>query len=318
MKINAKETAKILLVEDFIELICHRDPDGDAYGSAMALFDVLVTLGKTVKVSCSSPFPDYLPFLAREFEDFEEKFSVAVDVASTNMLGDGAIQEKRIHLCIDHHPSNPCYADKTFLAPYAAAGEAVFEVIKEMGVPISPFAATAMLTAISADTGSFRYSNTSTQTLRYAAELFDLGADTQSVRVSLFESKGKAQLAVESSALLNTKYYENDRIAVVSVPVALLNKFDALETSLESLPAIAIAIEGVDVGLTLKEREDGTVRISVRTNANADASAIAQEFSGGGHIRASGCRFRGTLEDAEVKLVEVATKHLLLAPNSNC
>lgn len=171
MRIDSKTAAARLLEMDDITLLCHRDPDGDTYGSASALFDALSAMGKQVNIHCPDPFPANLAYLHREMPRFETKHFVAIDMAASSMLGDPKETRPAVELNIDHHPTNPLFAKETFLCSYAAAGEAVYEVIREMGAPVSPFCATALFTALSSDTGGFRYANTTTQTLRYAADL---------------------------------------------------------------------------------------------------------------------------------------------------
>ncbi len=310
MRIDTAACAKRLKEAQDILLICHRDPDPDSFGSAMALHDALIRMGKRARVECPTPPPANLSYLARDMEAFEPKFVVTIDVASRTMLGDGEVRGRHVDLCIDHHPTNPLYAVETLLVPYAATGEAIYEVIGKLGVPLTPFCATAIYTALSGDTGSFRYANTSTQTLRYAAALMEAGADAALVRRRLFESKSRGRIAVEASAMCDVRYYEGGRIAVISVPLSLLADNKTHESELELLASAPIQIEGVDVGITLKERDDGSVRISVRTTEKVDAAAICTEFHGGGHLRAAGCRIYDNLPGSEEKIVAAAARQL--------
>ncbi len=311
MKVDARRCAQLFLQQDDICILCHRDPDGDTFGSAMALYDALVNLGKHAYVECRSPFPANLSFLSREMTDFEPKFTVAIDVAAPSMIGDPPESRPVVDLCIDHHPTNPLYARETYLPDYAATGEAVYEVLCEMGVVITPYIATALFVAISSDTGGFRYSNTTPKTLRIAAELMDAGADFNRIRVALFESKSRGQVQVESSALSAARYYAGGRIAVISVTLEMLDRAKADESELEGIAAMPLTIAGVDIGVTLKERGDGSVRVSMRSTDKADVSEICRRFEGGGHVRAAGCRVWDSLASAEQKLVTACEKALL-------
>ncbi len=311
MKIDAKRCAEILMQQDNIKILCHRDPDGDTYGSAMALFSALTAMGKQVKVECSSPFPANLSFLHKEMPaEFETGFILAVDVAAPKMLLDPPEARPHVDLCIDHHGTNPMYADNTFLVDYGSAGEAIYDVLTEMGAEITPYIATALFTAMSSDTGGFRYSSTTSRTMRVAAELMDKGADFNGIRVALFESKTRGQIQVESLALSQAHYYAGGRIAVISVTIPMLEQAGIDESELEGLASKTIEILGVDIGITLKERDNGSIRVSVRSTKAADSSAICREFEGGGHVRASGCRIFDTIENAERRLVEVCLKQL--------
>ncbi len=311
MKVDARRCAELFLQQDDIRLLCHRDPDGDTFGSAMALYDALTLLGKRVYVECRSPFPASLMFLAREMTAFEPKFTAAIDVAAPSMIGDPPESRPVVDLCIDHHPTNPLYAKETFLPDYAAAGEAVYEVLCEMGVSITPYMATALFVAISSDTGGFRYSNTTPRTLRIAADLMDKGADFNRIRVALFESKSRGQVQVEAAALSAVRYYAGGRIAVIAVTLDLLEKTGADESELEGIAAKPLAIEGVDIGITLKERDDGSIRVSMRSTDKANVSEICHRFEGGGHIRAAGCRIWDSLANTEQKLIAACEEALL-------
>ncbi len=310
MRIDAKTAASRLLMMDDITILSHRDPDGDTYGSAMALWDALTSLGKRVNLHCPDPFPANLSYLRREMPIFQARHYVAVDIAAESMLGDPKEQRPNVALNIDHHPTNPLFAAETFLCDYAAAGEAVLEVIRALGCPISPFGATALFTALSSDTGGFRYANTSTQTLRYAADLMELGADTETIRVQLFESKSRGRIAIEAEALSHLHYYAGGRIAVIAITLDMVNRAGIDESELEGLASKPLQIIGVDIGITLKERADGSIRVSMRANDRADISAVCRKFEGGGHVRAAGCRIWKPLAEAEAALIDACLEAL--------
>ena len=310
MKIDTSLCAERLLAADRILLLCHRDPDGDTYGSAMALFDALTGIQKQVRVICVDPFPPHLAYLNRPMPQFKEEFVVSLDVASPPMLGEPANRRSDIDLCIDHHPTNPLYAKETLLVDYAATGEAVYEVILKMGIAVSPYCATALFTSLSSDTGGFRFANTSTQTLRYAANLMECGANVDLIRYQLFESQSRGMIQVEAAAMSNIHYYGDGKIAVISISQLLMQKANILDSELDGIAAKPLQIAGVEVGITLKERADQSVRVSVRSTAKLNAAALCQRFAGGGHHRAAGCRIQGGLEKAEDQIVEASLASL--------
>ena len=312
-RIDALQCVKRLAEQDDILLLCHRDPDGDAVGSASALALALSALGKRVKIDVPEKKPKNLVFLRRDYPDFEPRFIAAIDVAAEDMLGEDA-QKKyagKIDLCIDHHPTNPCYARETFLVNYAAAGEGVYEVLKAMNVPITPDVATALFTALSSDTGGFRFANTTAQTHRYAADLMEAGADTETVRRQLFDSKSRGRIRVESDAMANARFYHDGKIVVISVTDAAMRENGVEEYELDGLPSEPLHIEGVVIAVTLKQREDGMIRVSMRSDSDeANVAAVCARFGGGGHVRASGCRLTDTLEHAEELLVAACEEEL--------
>lgn len=311
MKIDAAQCAARLAANDRFLLLCHRDPDGDTYGCAAALAAALADAGKRVRIECPDEIPENLSFLLRPYGDFEPDYVVALDIASPNMLGDGALQARRVDLCIDHHPTNPDYAAETFLVDYAATGEAVFEILRRMGAPITPFIATALFTALSSDTGGFRFANTTAQTHRYAADLMELGADVEQVRIRLFESHSRGRVKLESDAMANMRYYRGGEIAVISISLAAFAETGIHESEIEGLAAEPLKIDGVHIGITLKERDNGSIRISMRSDSDRyNVAEICARFSGGGHVRAAGCRIWDTLENAEKQLISACEQAL--------
>ena len=309
---DAGRCAALLSGADDILLLCHRDPDGDTLGSALGLWYVLRQMGKRVRLECASALPENLAFFYPQGfgEEFEPQFIVAVDVASLDMLGGLEQRYPLVDLCIDHHPTNPLYAKENLVSHDAATGETVLDVIRAMRQPLTKEAATALLTAVCSDTGGFRFSNTTSDTLRKGADLLEAGADYDTIRIRLFESKPRGLVQVEAYALQNLSYYEDGRIAVLKIPYALLLEAGVKEEQLEGVASIPREIQGVEIGITLKEKQDGSIRVSVRTAAPADAAAICTQFGGGGHKRAAGCRMLCTLEEAEQKLSQAAREVL--------
>lgn len=318
MIITTKETAEYLLENDNYLLYCHRDPDGDTFGSASALCSALLSLGKKARITCPSVLPSNLEFLNGPEYNFTVapapfkptgELLVGIDTAAPNMFGDMAVRPQKIDLVIDHHPTNSDYASFTRLVNYAATGEVIYEIINEMKVTITPTIATSLYTALSSDTGGFNFANTTSQTHFYAAKLMDLGADYHEVRRQLYESNSKGRVKVESKALSNTEYILDDKIAIIEVTLkdTLENNID--ENELEGLASVPLKTKGVHVAITLKERDDGSIRISMRSDDDKyDVSKICSLFQGGGHIRASGCRIYGTLKEAKQKVIEACKK----------
>jgi len=205
----------------------------------------------------------------------------------------------------------PDYAAETFLVDYAATGEAVFEILRRMGAPITPFIATALFTALSSDTGGFRFANTTAQTHRYAADLMELGADVEQVRIRLFESHSRGRVKLESDAMANMRYYRGGEIAVISISLAAFAETGIHESEIEGLAAEPLKIDGVHIGITLKERDNGSIRISMRSDSDRyNVAEICARFSGGGHVRAAGCRIWDTLENAEKQLISACEQAL--------
>ncbi len=284
-------------------ILCHASPDGDTIGSAFALARTLASAGKPVRVECSDVIPDKYDYIREgmDFADFTPDLIVASDVASETLLGDRlAAYRGKVDLCIDHHPSNTHYARVTLLRPGAAATcEIMADVIDRLGIPVTPGIAGCLYTGVATDTGCFRYSNTRPATLRLAARLIEQGADAVFINKRMFETVSRERLALERLALSTLKYYMGGRVAVLTVTRAMCAESGAADSETEGLPSLPARIAGVEVGITVKEKEDGRVKVSVRTGGGANASDICARLGGGGHANAAGCAFTGrTVEQA--------------------
>ena len=303
MRIDLHETAKILENADKILLLCHSHPDGDTLGSAYALARALLGMGKRVRVECSDPIPKDFSFMLEgiETDDFEPELIAAIDVADIKLLGkesEGKYTGK-IGLCIDHHGSNMLYADKVCLeADSASTAVIIYLLLKIMQVDPDPVIASCLFTGVSTDTGCFRFSNTTVRTFEIAAELAKLGADTYNIIQVFFETKTKTYAALERLALDSMRFYFSDRCALICVTQDMYKRSGSNESETDRLANLPRQIEGVLVGVTMRELKDGSFKASVRTHGDIDASAICKRLGGGGHMGAAGCTLYGSKQQA--------------------
>ena len=303
MRIDLRETAELLQKSDNILLLCHAHPDGDTLGSATALARALSAMGKRVKVDCGDPIPKDFSFMFEGLVagDFEPQLIAAIDVADIKLLGreyEGKY-EGRIDLCIDHHGSNMLYADKVCLeADSASTAEMIYLLLKMMETEITPDIASCLFTGVSTDTGCFRFSNTRVRTFEIAAELAKLGADTYNIIQVFFETKTKTFAALERLALDTMRLYFSDRCALMCVTQDMYKRSGSDESEVDRLANLPRQIEGVLVGVTMRELKDGSFKASVRTHGDIDASAICKRLGGCGHMGAAGCTLYGTKQQA--------------------
>lgn len=313
MKIDFKECAKLLLQQNNILILTHAHPDGDTLGSGFALCRALMQIGKKARVINDDEIPKKYNYLFDdiEFEDFEPSYIVAVDVATENLLG--SLQDKyagKIDLCVDHHLTNTEFAKKLLLRDYPAACEIIYMLINEMGVKIDKKIADCLYTGISTDTGCFRYASTTAQSYRIAAELIDLGADNGKINRAMFETKTKTYVALEKLALNNMKMFCNDRVAVITVTQDMYAKTGSNEQETEALAPLTRQIEGVEIGITIREKADKTCKASIRTYESVNAAALAKNFGGGGHAQAAACRFDCSVDEALEQIVKKCGEYL--------
>ena len=317
--ISAAAAADRLRGADRIVLLTHQYPDGDTLGCGFALCRALQKLGKAARVECPDEIPEKYGYLSEGVPcpAFEPAFVCAVDVADARLLGPlEGVYAGRIALCIDHHGSNTGYARELVLrADYAAAAMVVREVIAALGVEPDRGIAECLYTGIATDTGCFKYSNTTAQTLRMAAEMLDFGVNNEMINRTMFDVKTRARVELERQALDSMRFYLEGRCAVMLVTNAMIARSGAGENDLEGLAPIPRQIEGVWVGVTMREKKDGSFKVSVRTGNHADASAICTRLGGGGHLRAAGCTLAGPAERAVEAVLDVV-RRTLSAPSA--
>lgn len=305
-----------LLGADDILILCHKNPDGDTIGSGAALCLALQRLGKTAAVLCSDPIPTMYGFLPITVFDgsYAPRFVVAVDVAGIQLFGDRNDMPRyaeHVDLCIDHHGSNSGYAYETLVNDQAAAtAELLTALIPEMGVEITPDIAACLYTGLATDTGCFRFTNTTAATHRAAATLIEAGADVEKLNEHLFECRSHARMEAERMALDSLEYYFDGRCALICLTWDQIQAAGVAGAELEDLTSLPRSIEGVEVGLTLRQQKDGSYKISVRTGHDTNACSIARRLGGGGHPRAAGCEISGNLDNAKHAILDEVRKEL--------
>ena len=304
------ETARFLQEHDHFALVTHRRPDGDTLCSAALLCRGLRQLGKTAHVLYNPEVTEkYVPFLEGLTKEAAEDTDtvVTVDVASPNMLGNhfAHLQDKAA-LRIDHHGSATSFTPFELVEPETAAcGEIVYGVLQEMGAVLDKPMAEALYTAVSTDTGCFRYANTTANTLRVAADCLEAGADTFGLNQILFETNSLGRLRLQGWLVENAVFLQNGRIAICALPKSKELELGLTEDDLENISGFPRSIAGVKIAATLRQESADTVKMSVRAVPGCDAAAICRKFGGGGHTGAAGASMKMTMEEA-VEAVKAA------------
>ena len=293
----------------------HVRPDGDALGSQLALGLSLKQLGKDVRIWNEEGMLEKYNFLPdanlltkppTEPEDVD--VAIALDTAIQNRLGTTlpAIRSAKLWINIDHHPSNPGYGDLAYIDSKApATGQILFELIKSEKLPLDSAIAQNLYVAISTDTGSFQYPNTTARTFEIAAELVQAGVDVGRVSQLIYENYPRRRVELLRDLLGAMRFEANGRVGSFSLSLATAKKLGALPEDNEGLIDHLRAIRGVIVAVFFEELPDGKVRVSMRSkNEKVNVCAICEKFGGGGHVLAAGARVRGTLAEVEKKILE--------------
>lgn len=312
---NAAQAAAILKAQNNILILTHRNPDGDTLGCAFALLRGLLSLGKAARVACCDEIPQKYDYMWAGISqaDFTPDYVVAVDIADEKLLGEPLFSaySGKVDLCIDHHLSNTRYAKALYLRECAATCELIYEVLSELGIEITREIADCLYTGLSTDTGCFRYSNVTPYTLKLAAKMLEAGANAAEINRVMFETKTHTYLRLEELVLKTLEMYFDGRCAVVTITQEMFRQSGSNESECDGIASLPRKIEGVIVGATLREREDGTFKVSLRTYAPVDAAKVCGKLGGGGHARAAGCELQAdSLEAEKQKLLEIIRTEL--------
>ena len=307
--LTRSDCAKILLSHDNYAIVTHRRPDGDTIGSSAVLCMGLRQLGKTAYILEN---PEVTPKYAHlhhgltkpDAEDGD--FVITVDVASPGMLPD-CFKLLAFDLRIDHHGNATSFTPVELVEPEAAAcGEIVYGVLAEMGAELDIPMANALYTAVSTDTGCFRYANTTADTFTVAAACAKAGAEVFNINQALFETNSLARLKVQAWMLQNAVFLQEGKIAVCALPKAVELECGAGEDDLDNISGFPRTIEGVKLAVTIREEGTNKVKMSVRAVPGQDASALCAKFGGGGHKGAAGASMNMSMDEAvEAVIVEL-------------
>lgn len=305
-KIGMQEAAGLLLSWNNILILSHRSPDGDTLGAASALLRALLALGKRARFECADAVPEKFSYMFFGVEQaaFEPDRIVTVDVADAALLG--ALEEagRRADLSIDHHAANAAFAAATWVKKEAAATcEMMAQMLPLLGAEITPEIADCLYTGITTDTGCFRYPSATPETYRVAADMMERGARAAEINRVMFDTKSRAAVELLKRVYSDMEFFCDGRCAVLCLTEALLRETGVEESDLDGTASIVRQVEGVVFGATIREREDGEFKVSLRAMEPADAAAVCRRFGGGGHKGAGGCSFRTSMEDAKAQLV---------------
>jgi phosphoesterase RecJ-like protein len=309
------EIGAVLRAHQRFAILSHVRPDGDALGSQLGLALSLAKLGKTVIVRNEDgllekysflPGGEFLQTPLGEPQDFD--VAIALDTATQSRLGTATelVRSAKIWINIDHHPSNPGYGDLVYIDSTApATGQILFELIQSQGLPMDAAIAENLFVAISTDTGSFQYPNTTARTFEIGAELVRCGVEVGRVSQLLYESYPRRRTELLRELLGTMRFEAAGKIACFSLSLNVAADLEVKPEDNEGLIDHLRAIEGVVVAIFFEELIDGKVRVSMRSKSeNVDVSAICQKFGGGGHKLAAGARVRGTLTEVEEKVLK--------------
>ena len=304
-------------------LSSHVRPDGDALGSELAVAGILEGLGKSVRIVNPSEKPEHLKFLdpsnkavklgkgvdAAQVADTD--VHLILDTSAWNQLSDvgKAFQKSSAtKVVIDHHVSADDLGAIEFKDTQAeATGAIVFRMAESLGYPLDKEIAIALFCAIATDTGWFRFSSTSSDTMRIAGELIDLGVEPHVLYRQLYEQHSLARVKLAGRVLGRVTVKCDGRLAFTSVEQQDFAATGAKPADTEDLVNECLRIGGVECAFIAVEQQNGGVKVSFRSRTNVNVALVAEQFGGGGHKQAAGAVLPGPLSAALTKVVAAMT-----------
>lgn len=314
---SAAALARWIEAHDDIAVIVHFRPDGDAYGTALALTAAIRALGKRAFPACDDPvepkyrfLPGWEDFATAERLPFQPKAALGADVSTRERMGRLAevFDACADHAVIDHHDTNEGFGDVCYVNENAAStGEIALGVIEELGLVRTPAMAVCLYTAISTDSGNFSFQSTSPDTLRAAAECLEAGVDVENVTRLLYRARTLGKTRLIGCALSRIEMFAEGRVAAVRVTRDMLREIGTVSADVHGIVNYLNEIEGVRIGILAEEQASGT-KFSLRAAGGANVAQIAQQFGGGGHVAAAGISMNGEALDAAFDKVIAAAE----------
>lgn len=295
----------------------HQRPDGDCIGAQAALARLLQARGQQVEILNTDPPEAQYGYLSKHVEYGvdaggelpDHDLLVLLDCSEISRTG---VLEKRFSaapskkLVIDHHvlPDVPWW-DAAFIDTSAAAtGLLVRRIAKALGVALDPIASLGVFTSMVTDTGWFKYSNADAEVFEAAAELVAGGVEPAALFSSIYQRRPAAHPGLVAQVLGSHSYHADGRIAVVSMPLSVVG--GAQDFDSEDVLDLLRSVERVEVVLFLRQVSPGLCKLSARSKTSYDVNALARQFGGGGHVKASGASIEGELDAVMARLVAAA------------
>ncbi len=283
-----------------IGIFAHENPDGDALGSSYSLKLVLENMGKEAQVYPTAKPDRQANSIVRgktesDFSMQECDLLVAVDCAAADRLG--VHQEFFVKhpntVAIDHHVTHGKYAKETVVEGCSSCCELMYGLYTEMGVSLTEDIAHNIYMGMVCDTGRFQFPDVTPNTLRVAAELMELGADFSDISKTIFETKTKEYYALMQTALNRLLYFEDGKVCALYLAMDDFETAGIDDAGAAGIVTMPSSIDGVEVGIYIREREKGSYKVSLRSPKTVDVSKVAMALGGGGHVRASGYSVQG-------------------------
>ena len=305
-------------IKDYLEqnqtflILTHKKPDGDAIGSTIALGKGLKSIGKTVDYYIDMPiekkldaFHEIVYFDTHIFKEYDAVIMLDCSTYAYAFKPEPMVRFEKM-LVIDHHQSNENFGDFNHVEVASATGELIFRLLKQMSIVLDDEMIDAIYTSISTDTGSFQFSNVTSQTHEILSQLYYCKNSFAPLSKKLHHEKSFDQMKMFGEAISSISLFENGRIAWIYLDQQTINQYGGMINITDDIANIGANITGVIIGVTIKQAEDNIYRVSLRSRSpyDIDVSHIAKEHGGGGHQRAAGFSYSGLLSDLKIEIIK--------------
>ena len=296
----------------------HVNPEGDAIGSSLALALALSSIGKKVEVITQDPVPKGLKFLPssdtiKQAKSIDRRFDAVITVDCGDLERVGFLKIDNIPgdilINIDHHVTNKGFGAVNFVEDAVASAQLIYDIMKRLNISLTPDIATCIYTAIMTETGSFRYSNTTSETFKIAQEMVSAGATPWNIAEHIFNRNNIGRIKLLGLILENLDRSDDGKISWITVREQMYRETGTSKEDVEDFINFPRSIEGVEVAILFRESNQGW-KISLRSNGKVDVSNMALEFGGGGHSMAAGFFIQGGHEEVKKRVVNSARSFL--------
>jgi len=302
----------------------HIFPDGDTLGSSVALYEFLKEYAKDVYLVLNDKIPNELKFFMEDtvmsLDEFLNLKLVDYDVITVDSSDLTRIKDRfEIYknaiktLNIDHHVTNENFSDINLVDFEASStGEIIYEILEYYKFDFlnNKRVLNSLYAAISTDTGSFKYSNTTAKTHIIISKLIDYGLDVNYVNVELYQNIPLTRIGTLNLILESLILKFDNKLAMSFITLNKMKEKNLKEINSEGMVEFLRNIDGVEIAVFIKELEKDYFKISLRSKHDIDVSKIALKFGGGGHVKAAGCSIKGTINQIKFKLMEEIKKEM--------
>lgn len=300
-----------------IVILTHKDPDGDAIGSSLAMYLALKGINKKVDLIIPT-YPKTFNFLPGIDEIKKESnvknydLAIALDCGDRERLNGFVdyFDNANKKISIDHHGTNTMFGDYNYVNPDAAATtQVLYLILSFLEIDITKDIAKCLYTGLLTDTGGFKYSSVTLETFEIAQNLLAKGINIAEISRKVLDVMTKKELELLKSALNRIELFEDEKIAITYITKEDMESIGSENGDHDGIVNYGRNIEGVEVSVLLREADTG-FKASLRSNDYVNVSDVALIFGGGGHKKAAGCVIHMGLEEAKKAIVQEVKRYL--------